>query len=63
MIDSAKNEMGVNILRKLDAADDQVILQVRGEGMPEKSYSILTMKKMDGEWKVTSAEERVEGWR
>jgi hypothetical protein len=55
--------MGVNILRKLDAADDQVILQVRGEGMPEKSYSILTMKKMDGEWKVTSAEERVEGWR
>jgi len=62
LMDSAKNETGINIVRKLDAADDQVILQVRGQGMPEGSYSILTLKKLDGDWKVTGAEERVQGW-
>jgi hypothetical protein len=42
----------------MDTADDQVIFQVHLDGMPDKSYSLLTLRKLDGEWKVSSAEER-----
>jgi len=30
-------------------------------GTPEKSYSLLTMKQTDGEWKVSNAEDRASG--
>lgn len=58
LVDSAKNQMGIQILKKMVAADDQVIFQVHVDGEPEKSYSLLTMKKVDNEWKVSSVEER-----
>lgn len=58
LVDSAKNQKGIQILKKMVAADDQVIFQVHVDGEPEKSYSLLTMKKLDDEWKVSSVEER-----
>jgi hypothetical protein len=58
LIENAKNQAGIQILKKMDTADDQVIFQVHLDGMPDKSYSLLTLRKLDGEWKVSSAEER-----
>lgn len=55
---SAKNQLGIQILKKMVAADDQIIFQVHVDGESEKSYTLLTMKKMDNEWKVSSVEER-----
>lgn len=60
LVDSAKNQTGIQILKKLVAADDQVIFQVHVDGEAEKSYSLLTMKKLGDEWKVSSVEERAE---
>jgi hypothetical protein len=58
LMDSARNQMGFQILKKMEAADDQVVFQVHIDGMPEKSYALLTMKKFADEWKVSSVEER-----
>jgi RNA polymerase sigma factor (sigma-70 family) len=61
LIDSSKNQTGVQIQKKMVVADDQVIFQAHFDGWPDKTYSILTMKKIDGEWKVSNAEERADG--
>lgn len=58
LMDSARNQMGFQILKKMEAADDQVVFQVHIDGMSEKSYALLTMKKFADEWKVSSVEER-----
>jgi RNA polymerase sigma factor (sigma-70 family) len=58
LIENAQNQAGIQILKKMVTADDQVIFQVHLDGMPDKSYSLLTMRKLGGEWKVSSAEER-----
>jgi hypothetical protein len=58
LMDSAKKQMGFQILKKMEAADDQVVFQVHIDGMSEKSYALLTMKKFADEWKVSSVEER-----
>ena len=42
----------------MDLYEDQVILQDHFGGAQDKTYSILTMVKLDGEWKVSSVEER-----
>jgi RNA polymerase sigma factor (sigma-70 family) len=44
LMDSAQKQMGIQILKKMAAADDQVIFQVHIDGMPEKTYSLLTMQ-------------------
>jgi len=61
LIDSAKDQTGVQILNKLVASDDQVVFQVHVQGMPDKSYSLLTLKQIGGEWKVSNAEDRTDG--
>jgi hypothetical protein len=58
LMDSAQKQMGIQILKKMAAADDQVIFQVHIDGMPEKTYSLLTMQKFADEWKVSSVVER-----
>ena len=58
LIESAKNQTGIQVLKKLAAAEDQVVFQVHVEGTPEKAYSLLTLQRTGGEWKVSSAEER-----
>jgi RNA polymerase sigma factor (sigma-70 family) len=60
LIDSSKNQSGVQILKKMVVADDQVIFQAHFDGSPEKTYSILTLRKIDDEWKVSNSEERAE---
>ena len=57
LISSAKNQTGVQILKKTTVADDQVILQVHMVGTPKKFYSTLTMKKIDGVWKISGTDE------
>ena len=42
-------------------SEDQVILQAHFGGAPDKTYSILTMVKLDGDWRVSSVEERTDG--
>jgi len=58
LMDSAKKQMGFQLLKKMEAADDQVVLQVHIDGMPEKTYSLLTMKRIADEWKVSGVEDR-----
>jgi RNA polymerase sigma factor (sigma-70 family) len=60
-MESARSQTGFQIQKKLAAAEDQVVFQVHIDGTEEKSYSLLTLKKWDGEWKVSSAEERPGG--
>ena len=33
---------------------------MHSEGKPDKTYSIVTMKKIGDEWKTTSVEERAD---
>lgn len=58
--DGAKEQAGFKIMNKLMAAEDQVVFQVHIDGAQEQSYALLTMKKIDGQWKVSSAEERTD---
>jgi RNA polymerase sigma factor (sigma-70 family) len=58
LVDSAAKQTGFQIMNKLNAADDQVIFQVHIEGASPKSYALLTLRKIDGEWKVSGSEER-----
>ena len=44
----------------MEAADDQVIIQIHIDGERDKSYSLVTMKKIADEWKVSSVEDRAE---
>lgn len=61
LIDSAKNQTGIQILKKMSAADDQVIYQIHIDGTADADYSLVTMKKIDDEWKVSSTEDRQNG--
>jgi RNA polymerase sigma factor (sigma-70 family) len=58
LVDSAKDQTGIQILKKMAAAEDQVIYQIHIDGTPDASYSLVTMKKIDGEWKVSGNEDR-----
>jgi len=57
LTENAKDQVGIQILKKLVAADDRVIFQVHLEGTSEASYSLVTMKKLAGEWKVSAVDE------
>lgn len=61
MAESASRQAGFQIMNKMTAADDQVIYQVHIDGMPDTSYSLLTMKKINGAWKVSNGEDRDAG--
>jgi RNA polymerase sigma factor (sigma-70 family) len=58
LVDSAKNQNGVSILKRMNVADDQVIFQIHFEGYPDNSFNILTLKKIDNEWKVSNTDDR-----
>jgi len=58
LIDSAKDQSGFRILKRMVAAEDQVVYQIHIDGTSDASYSLVTMKKTDGEWKVSSTEDR-----
>ncbi len=60
LLENVQNVTGVEILKKMALSEDQVILQAHFGGAPDKTYSILTMVKLDGEWKVSSVEERTD---
>ncbi|MDB6108665.1 MAG: polymerase, sigma-24 subunit, subfamily [Pedosphaera sp.] len=60
LVESAKTQTGVKILKRMAVADDQVIFQAHFDGYPEKTYAILTLKKTGDDWKVSSTEERHE---
>jgi len=58
MLSKDINATGVQIQRKMVLADDQVVLQLHNDGMPEKVYSIVTMKQINGEWKISGVDRR-----
>lgn len=58
LLENVQSVTGVEILKKMALSEDQVILQAHFGGAPDRTYSILTMVKLDGEWKVSSVEER-----
>ncbi len=60
LIESSSHQQGMQIMRKMTAADDQVIYQVHIEGEAPKSYTLLTLRNLDGEWKVSGVDERPE---
>jgi RNA polymerase sigma factor (sigma-70 family) len=58
LIENVKDVTGVRIQKKLVLADDWVVLQMHFDGAPENTYSKVAMRKIDGEWKVSSVEEQ-----
>ena len=60
LLENVQSVTGVEILKKMALSEDQVILQAHFGGAPDKTYSILTMVKLDGQWKVSSVEERTD---
>jgi RNA polymerase sigma factor (sigma-70 family) len=60
LMDSAANQTGIQLLKRMNVADDQVIFQAHFDGYPEKTYAIVTLRRIDNEWKVSNTEERTE---
>jgi RNA polymerase sigma factor (sigma-70 family) len=58
LIENVKDVTGVRIQKKLVLADDRVVLQIHFDGMPKNTHSKVTMRKIDGEWKVSRVEEQ-----
>ncbi|MGA2029460.1 MAG: sigma-70 family RNA polymerase sigma factor [Verrucomicrobiota bacterium] len=58
LIENVKDVTGVRIQKKLVLSDDWVVLQIHFDGMPKNTHSKVTMRKIDGEWKVSSVEEQ-----
>jgi RNA polymerase sigma factor (sigma-70 family) len=64
LIETVKNVKGIGIQKRTIVADDQIIfrmLQLHSDGKDGKAYSIVTMKRIDGEWKITGVEEHPDG--
>jgi RNA polymerase sigma factor (sigma-70 family) len=64
LIETVKNVKGIGIQKRTVVADDQIIfrmLQLHSDGKHEKAYSIVTMKRIDGEWKISGVEEHPDG--
>jgi RNA polymerase sigma factor (sigma-70 family) len=64
LIETVKNVKGIGIQKRTVVADDQVVfrmLQLHSDGKDGKSYSIVTMKRIDGEWKISGVEEHPDG--
>ncbi len=57
LIENVKNVTAVQIQKKIVVADDWVVFQMHFDGMPETTFSKVTMRKIDGEWKVSKVEE------
>lgn len=57
LIENVRSVTGVQIQKKMVLPEDEVAVQIHFDGMPSKSYSVATMKKIDGEWKVSSVED------
>ena len=57
LIKDAKNVAGVQIQGKTVIGADQVAYRMHFDGLPAETYSIVTMKKMDGEWKISNVED------
>ena len=64
LIETVTNVKGIGIQKRTVVADDQVVfrmLQLRSDGKNGKNYSIVTMKRVDGEWKISGVEEHPDG--
>jgi RNA polymerase sigma factor (sigma-70 family) len=57
LLENVKNVTGIQIQQKMVLPDGQVAIQLHSEGYAENSYSVVIMRKMDGEWKVSSVED------
>jgi RNA polymerase sigma factor (sigma-70 family) len=57
LLENVKNVTGVQIQKKVVLPDGQVAIQLHSEGYAENSYSVVIMRKMDDEWKVSSVED------
>lgn len=57
LIWDAKNVTGVQIQGKTVLAADQVAYRMHFDGLPAETYSTVTMKKMDGEWRISNVED------
>lgn len=57
LLENVKNVIGIKIQKKMVLPDGQVAIQLHSEGYAENSYSVVTMKKLDDEWKVSSVED------
>jgi RNA polymerase sigma factor (sigma-70 family) len=57
LLENVKNVTGVQIQKKIVLPDGQVAIQLHSEGYAENSYSVVIMRKMDDEWKVSSVED------
>jgi len=64
LIETVKNVTGIGIQKRTVVADDQIVfrmLQLHSDRKDGKTYSIVTMKKIDGEWKISGVEEHPDG--
>jgi RNA polymerase sigma factor (sigma-70 family) len=57
LIENVKDVTAVQIQKKIVLSDNWVVFQMHFDGMPETTFSKVTMRKIDGEWKVSSVEE------
>ena len=57
LIENVKNVTGIQIQKKMILASDWIVLQLHTDGMPKQTYAKVTMKKIDGEWKISGVEE------
>jgi RNA polymerase sigma factor (sigma-70 family) len=55
--ESSTGQTNLQVLGKLVAGKDRVVYQVRIGGATDSGYTLLTMRNIDGEWKVSNAED------
>jgi hypothetical protein len=56
LLETVKNVTGIKVQKKTVLPDGQVAFQLHLEGYAEKSYLVVTMRKIGDEWKVSSVE-------
>lgn len=61
LIEATSGKKSLQIMNRMVAADDQVVFQMRMDDDPPKSYTLMTLKNISGEWKVTNVEPRSDG--
>lgn len=50
LMESSQMQTGYQILNEMVAAEDQVVFQVRIDNLPERAYTLLTLKQIAGSW-------------
>jgi RNA polymerase sigma factor (sigma-70 family) len=61
LVESSKNWQAFRIQKKTIRPDGQVVLAGHMDGLPETSYSIVTLTNIEGKWQISSDEEHSAG--